>query len=136
MSEEREWKLGAHHARFEAPDTLWLKVQGPITHEAASWVMSLFRELGSQGAFIVVADVAGNTTIDAEGRRYLSEHLEPEWFVAIIYIGARLIHRAAAKGIGLVYALIGKRTNPVYFVSSEAEARETIARLRTTDPAC
>jgi hypothetical protein len=62
--------------------------------------------------------------------------MDPEWFVAIIYIGARLIHRAAAQGIGLVYALLGKRTNPVYFVSSEAEARDIIAWLRANPPAC
>jgi hypothetical protein len=136
MSEQREWKLGAHRARFEAPDTLWMKFQGPISHEACTWVVSLFRELGDQRALIVVADVAENTTMDAEGRRYASEHLEPEWFVAIIYIGARLIHRAAAKGIALVYALLGKKVTPVYFVATEAEAHDTIARLRTSGPAC
>ncbi len=135
MEEERAWKLDAHQARFEAPDTLWMKFQGPISLEASTWVVNVFRELGSQRAFIVAADVAGSTDIDPEGRRYASEHMEPDWFVAIIYIGARLIHRAAAQGIGLVYTLLGKRTNPVYFVSSEAEARDIIARLRANPPA-
>jgi hypothetical protein len=135
MEEERAWKLDAHQARFEAPDTLWMKFQGPISLEASTWVVNVFRELGSQRAFIVAADVAGSTDIDPEGRRYASEHMEPDWFVAIIYIGARLIHRAAAQGIGLVYSLLGKRTNPVYFVSSEAEARDIIAQLRANPPA-
>ncbi|WP_309896456.1 hypothetical protein [Archangium sp.] len=135
MAEEREWKQAAHQARFEAPDTVWMKLQGPVSYESLTWIVSLFRELGSQRAFIVVADMTHSTDIDPEGRRYASEHMEPEWFVAIIYIGARLIHRAAAQGIGLVYALLGKKTNPVYFVSSEAEARDIIARLRANPPA-
>jgi hypothetical protein len=135
MEEEREWKQAAHRARFEEPDTLWLKFQGPISFENSTWVVNLFQELGSQRAFIVAADMAESTDIDQEGRRYASEHMDPEWFVAIIYIGARLIHRAAAQGIGLVYALIGKKANPVYFVSSEAEARDVIARIRANPPA-
>jgi hypothetical protein len=72
MEHEREWNQGAHQARFEAPDTLWLKFQGPISFENSTWVVNLFRELGSQRALIVAADVAGSTDIDPEGRRYAS----------------------------------------------------------------
>jgi hypothetical protein len=135
MEEAREWKQETHQVRFEAPETLWMTWRGHLSAEACKWVVDLFQELGSQRALIVVADMTEHTTVDAEGRRYLSEHMEPEWFVAIIYIGARLIHRAAAQGIGLVYALLGKKTSPVYFVASEAEARDTIAWLRTHPPA-
>jgi hypothetical protein len=79
----------------------------------------------------MVADVTENTSLDAEGRRYASEHTDPEWFSSIIYVGARLIHRAAAKGIQLVHNLLGKRHSPVYFASTPAEARDLIARLRS-----
>ncbi|HLM47685.1 MAG TPA: hypothetical protein VK458_27720 [Myxococcaceae bacterium] len=135
MSEQREWKLGAHQARFEAPNTLWMKFQGPISYEAYVWAVNILRELGGQQALIVVADMTENTTMDTEGQRYASEHIEPEWCEAVIYMGARLIHKAGAKGFELVYRLLGKKVPPVHFASTEAQARDTIARLRANPPA-
>jgi hypothetical protein len=133
--EQREWRQGTHLAWFEAPETLWMKYQGPLTYEDYIWTVKVMRELAQQRPLIVVADVTGNTTMDAEGQRYVSEHIEPEWFVAIIYMRARLIHKAGAKGIELVYRLLGKKVTPVHFASTEAQARETIARLRATETA-
>ncbi len=133
MSEPCEWKMGAHHARFEPPDTLWMKNQGPLSFEEFAWTVNLCRELGGQRTFILVVDVAEVTTMDPEGRRYASERMESEWFTAIIYVGARLIHRAAAKGIHLVQHLLGKKLAPLYFVASEEEARQLIAQLRTPE---
>lgn len=131
MSEPREWKLEAHQGRFEPPDTLWLKLQGSISRETFVWTVTLCRELGSQQALFVVADVTETNGMDPEGRRYASEHMESEWIAAVIYIGARLIHKAAAKGIGFVVQhLLGRKTTPVYFVSNEEEARDVLAQLR------
>ncbi len=135
MEEECEWKLGAHQARFEAPNTLWMKFQGHLSYEDYIWATKLLQELGEQRSLIVVADMTGSTTMDSEGQRYASEHIEPEWCEAIIYMGARLIHKAAAMGFELVYRLLGKKVTPVHFASSDAEARATIARLRSTHPA-
>ena len=135
MAEEREWKRGAQQARLEAPDMLWMEFQGPVSYECCAWAVNLLRELAGQLPVIVVADVTGSTTMDPEGRRYASEHMEPEWFVAVIYIGARLIHRAVDKGISLVQYLRGMKAPPVYFASNEVEARDLIARLRANPPA-
>jgi hypothetical protein len=78
----------------------------------------------------VVADVKEMGTVEPEGLRYVSEHLAREWFSGVIYIRARLLHRALAKGIDLVQRMLGKESGPVYFVSTEEEARNTIAQLR------
>jgi hypothetical protein len=130
LSEPREWKMGAHEARFEPPDILWMKYRGPISLDEITWAMGRIREQAAQRALFVVADVTENTSLEPEARRYASERIDPEDFTVVIYIGARLIHKAAAKGIAFVQFLLGRKTTPVYFVSSEAEARDTIARLR------
>jgi hypothetical protein len=135
MAEEREWKRGAHRARLEAPDMLWMEYQGPVSYECCTWAVNLLRELAGQRPVILIVDLTGSTTVDPEGRRYASEHVDAEWFVAVIYIGARLIHRAAVKGITLVQYLRGMQAPTVYFASNEAEVRDTIARLRATQPA-
>lgn len=130
MSEPCEWKMGAHQARFESPDIVWMKIQGPLSFEEIAWTVHVCREVGGQRPCILVTDLTEGTTMDPEGQRYASEHMESEWFVAIIYIGARLIHKAAAKSIHFVQHLLGKKVTPVYFVSTEAEARHTLSQLR------
>jgi len=132
MLEHQEWKQGDQSVRFEPPDMLWVRFRGTVSFEESRWLVSRFQELGSQQALFVVADMRENTGYDLEGRRYASENMESEWFSGIIYIGARLIHKAAAKGLALVLRLRGKPTVPVYFVSSDEEARHLRARLRTT----
>ncbi len=132
MLEHCEWRKGDQAARFEPPDMLWIKFRGTVSFEEAKWRVGRFQELGSQQELFVVADMTENSGYDVEGRRYASENIEPEWFSAIVYLGARLIHKAAAKGIALVQRLRGKPTTPVYFVASEEEARHLLARLRST----
>lgn len=131
MSEHREWKSGNQAARFEPPDVLWIRFRGTISFEDAKWLVSLFQELGSQQAIFVVADMTENVSSDVEGRRYASERMEPEWFAGIIYLRARLIHKAAAKGLSLVQHLRGKPTSPVHFASTEEEARNIVVRLKS-----
>ncbi|HEX8437714.1 hypothetical protein [Archangium sp.] len=106
--------------------------QGPLSLEDYTWTVKLCRELGQQQAFILVTDVTELTASDPEGQRYASEHMEPEWFVAIIYVGARLIHKAGAKGIRFVQQLLGRKPTPLYFAANEAEARRIISQLRST----
>lgn len=132
MSEHREWKRGNQSARFEAPDILWVTFRGTVSLEEARWMVGLFQELGRQQELFVVADMTENTGGDLEGRRYASERMEPEWFAGVIYLGARLIHKAAAKGISLVQCLRGKPSTAVYFASSEEEARNIVVRLRSS----
>jgi hypothetical protein len=130
MQEPCEWKLGGHHVRFEPPDVLWMTFRGGISYEESVWTSKLLQELGSQRPLFIAADLSESTSLDPEGRRYVSEHTIPEWFVGIIYIKARVIHKAAATGISLVQRLLGREPTPLYFVATEEEARHTIARLK------
>jgi hypothetical protein len=122
--------MGEQYARFDPPDILWMKYRGIVSFEEAKWMVALCQELGSQRPLFVVADMTENSGYDTEGRRYASERMESEWFVCIIYVGARLIHKGAAKGIGLVQRLVGKKTTPLVFVSNEQEARTTLEQLK------
>jgi hypothetical protein len=134
MSEPREWRKGEHRVHFEPPDVLWMKYRGFVNLEEAKWIVGFCQEIEQRQTFIVVADVSDNMSFDPEARRYVSEHFLSEHLVAVIYIGARLIHKAAAKGISLVHkVLLGREVTPVYFVANEAEARYTLAQLRSSE---
>ncbi|HZI08598.1 MAG TPA: hypothetical protein VEZ71_31570, partial [Archangium sp.] len=80
--------------------------------------------------FISIVDLSETLTVSEESRRYLSENLQPEWFAGVIFIRARLLHKAVATGISLVQRLAGKNVTPPHFVFTEAEARALAAQLR------
>jgi hypothetical protein len=134
MSKAREWKVGDTSVRFEPPELVWVHTRGRASLQDAIQLVEIYRELGQQHPILIVSDLSGATTLDMEGGRYLSEHVEPAWILGTIYIGARLLHRAVAKGIALAVHLAGRAEasalTRVHFVASEAEARELVARLR------
>jgi hypothetical protein len=134
MSEQREWKVGDTTVRFEPPELVWVHTRGRATLEDAVRLVDIYRELGQQQPFLIVSDLSEATTLELEGGRYLSEHVQPEWILGCVYIGARLLHRAVSKGIALAAHLTGRTEASalakVHFVSSEAQAHELIARLR------
>jgi len=131
----REWKFASNHVQLKMPDVLWHKVQGVTTLEDAVQLMEIYREVATQQPFFLVTDLSEATTLTDKARRYASEHLRPEWFVGSIYIGARLLHRAVAKGLALIHHLTGRTdatvTSVVHFVNTEAEAWALIDQLRT-----
>ncbi|MCY1082940.1 hypothetical protein [Archangium lansingense] len=134
MAEQREWKVGDSTLRFEPPDLVLVHTRGQATLEDAVSMVDIYRELGQQRPFFLVADLSEATTLDVEGGHHLSLHVRPEWILGTFYIGARLLHRALTKGIALAAHLSGRADasvlNKVHFVASEAEARELIARMR------
>ena len=134
MSEQREWKVGDTTVRFEPPELVWVHTRGRATLEDAVRLVDIYRELGQQQPFLIVSDLSEATTLELEGGRYLSEHVQPEWIQATIYIGARLLHKAISKGIALAAHLTGRTEASalakVHFVSSETQARDLISRLR------
>ncbi|HEX5747279.1 MAG TPA: hypothetical protein VFZ09_13635 [Archangium sp.] len=134
MSKLREWKVGDNTVRFEPPELVWVHTRGEATLDDAIQLVELYRELGQQRPFLIVSDLSEATTLDVEGGSYLSKHVQPKWILGTIYIRARLLHRAVARGIALAAHLAGRAEasalTRVHFVSSEAEARELVARLR------
>lgn len=134
MSEQREWKVGDTTVRFEPPELVWVHTRGRATYEDAPRMVEIYRELGQRRPILIVADLSEATTLDVQGGRYLSLHVDPTWILGTIYIGARLLHRAVSKGIALAAHLSGRADESaltkVRFASSQTEAREFIARMR------
>jgi hypothetical protein len=130
MSDVREWKLDSHSLRFEPPDILFHKVWGSASLKDCREFMAIYRELGSRVPVFAVVDMSEAARIEEDARRYVSENLQTEWFAGVIYVRARLVHKAVAKGITIFLRLIGKPSVDPHFVSTEEEARDLIARLR------
>ncbi len=134
MENQREWTLGAQKLRFEPPDTLWVTFQGRLSLEEVRLLVDCYRELGRAGPFFLVGDLREGGRVDREIQRYFSEHGDTAWVHANIFIGARLAHKAAAKGIFLAAWLTGRtetsEVSKVHFVSTPDEASALVARLR------
>lgn len=134
MSESREWKVGGTTVRFEPPELVWVHTRGRASLEDAIQLVDIYRELGQHRPILIIGDLSEATTLDLEGGRYLSEHVQPEWILGTIYIGARLLHRAVSKGIALAAHLAGRTEasalTRVQFAASEVQARELIAGVR------
>jgi hypothetical protein len=134
MASQQEWTIGAQQVRFESPDILWVRFQGRLSLEEAIGLVDLYRELGTSSPFFLVGDMREADRVDPEVQRYLSEQAAPAWVHANIFIGARLTHKAVARGIFLAAWLTGRsETNElakVHFVSSHAEASALVAQLR------
>ncbi|QRO01250.1 hypothetical protein JRI60_20585 [Archangium violaceum] len=130
----REWMVGDHIFRFEPPDVIWATYHGPLTLEHATRVMGIFQELREFHPLIVVSVMKDAGRLDPEAGRYFSEKIPSEWSLGTIYIGARLLHRALAKGIALAAQLTGhgdgRGAERLLFVSTFEQAHEAIAQLR------
>jgi hypothetical protein len=102
--------------------------------EETKRLVDVYREVGASGPFFLVADLSEVTRISEETRHYLSEHAEPSLFLGVIYVGARLLHRAVAKGLIVAAWLLGRAEKSdlsrVYFASTHTEAQALLARLR------
>jgi hypothetical protein len=134
MTAHRVWKIGTHDAYMEPPNLLRLRFRGATTLEDCIRLTELYQEVSRQQPFILVADMREGTTSDVEGRRYISEHFQSEWFVDAIFIGSRLVNKASLKGLALVNHQAGSDSNPwerFHFVSTEEEARALLGRLHT-----
>jgi hypothetical protein len=129
-STPREWRFGSTHIWFEPPDILWHKSRGVTPLAECMAYMEVYRELGSKEPFFSVVDMTEAGTLEEECRRYVSEAAQTEWFKGIIYIRARLLHKAIATSIGVFHRLIGRPTLDAHFVATEEEARAIIARIR------
>src|SRR5690348_15328829 len=125
MEDPREWRLGANVFRFEPPDLLWAELHGETSLEQTRGQVEIYRELGTSRPFFLVVDVRDAVPLAQEPRRYISENAEAGWVLAVIYVGARLSHKAVARGIMLAAHLTGRADKSalakVHFVSTHGE---------------
>ncbi len=129
----REWIIGTHHLRFEAPDVIWATFRGACSHEQALAIVKVYRQLGTLQPFFILNDMEHAEGMDAESRRHMSENLQGEWMLGVIFFKARLLHRALAQGLILAAAMFhteNPSTPDVHFVSSREDAVELLTRLR------
>ncbi len=129
-SVQREWRIGATHIWFEPPDLVWHKSRGVTPLEECTAYVEVYRELAAQGPYFSVVDMSEAGRMEDETRRYLSEAVQTEWLKGVIYIRARLLHKAIATSIGVFHRLMGRPTLDAHFVSTEEEARALIVRMR------
>jgi len=130
----REWMVGSHIFRFEPPDVLWATYHGPLTLEHATHIVGIYQEMREAHPLITVSVMKDAGRLDPEAGRYFSEKVPSEWSLGTIYIGARLLHRALAKGISLAAQITGhgdtRSAERLHFVSTFEQAHEVIAQLR------
>ncbi len=133
-SSRREWEIERNTLRFEPPDLLWIEFRGVTTLEGARRIVDLYRELGESRPFFMVADMKEAEPLDPETGRYISEHVQSKWVQGIVYIRARLVHKALARGIVLA-AQLNQRADEsaltkIHFVSTKEQADDLLAQLR------
>ncbi len=135
---QTEWTIGKSTFRFEAPDLLWVKHQGDCSLDDAIQMVNLYRELGTAQPFFILGDLEEAKGMDPEARRYVSEHVRPEWLLGVIYFKTRLLHKALAKGLLLAAEMARSQEDPpqtkVHFVSTRDKARELVTQLRARSP--
>ncbi|WP_224245476.1 hypothetical protein [Hyalangium gracile] len=129
MAVRREWTIGSHRAHFEEPDLLVMKYNGKFNLEEARLVVELYREVGTQRPFFLLADITG-AEIASDARKHLTDQIKPEWFRGIVYAGASPVMRAVGKAMAVTFYFTGKWSTPFEFTATAEEARALIARLR------
>jgi len=134
MERKREWTIGASVLRFEPPDLVLADFRGTLTVEDIARMMDVYRELNRSGPFFMVADLRALDTLSEEVRRYFSENVDSKWIHAVIYVGARLVQKAAVKGLLVASWLLGRteksELSKIHFASTHPQALELLARLR------
>ncbi|WP_426755902.1 STAS/SEC14 domain-containing protein [Myxococcus sp. Y35] len=126
----QEWKCGAHRAHFEEPDTLVAVFSGLINLDEVKQTVSLYEETARQkGQYYLIADI-GRSSLEAAGRRYMSEKARSDWYHAILYVGADIVMQTFVKAIALALLFTGKSTFETVFVKTQDEARAWIAQHR------
>jgi hypothetical protein len=128
MGSKREWVCGTYRAYFEEPDRLIVHA-GPTSHEAAQFMVELYRELSTERPFHLLVTVAG-APLTMEARSYFRQHLRQEWFRSVFFIGAGMVERAMGKALYAGGVFIRGWTAAIHYVETEAEARAGVALLR------
>jgi hypothetical protein len=131
MAQPREWSIGTHHAWFEPPDVLWMKIRGETSLEDAITILEVYRQASGQHPIFLVTDLSEATSIDLKARDHLSWNTRMEWFHGSIYIGAGVMQRAVAGSMTFLHSITGKPAPAQHFVCTEDEARALIAQERS-----
>ena len=130
------WTIGRHTFRWEAPDLLWVKLDGDCTLEQAREMVGIYGSLGEQRAYFILADASSAGALEPEARRHMSERMRPEWFQGVVFYNTRLLHRAMARGLILAAELLHATPGNsimrerLHFVANQHQSHDLLAQLR------
>ncbi|MFB1480653.1 STAS/SEC14 domain-containing protein [Corallococcus sp. RDP092CA] len=134
MAVLREWVFGTQHVSLESSDILWAKVQGTFSEEDVRALVGVFRELGAGPDrplyFVVDLRDSGPEGLAVAPRKYLAEHMRPNWFHAVVFFGARRTHRAVLQALVVALQFVDDTKLEAEFVDTEAQARAWLAAHR------
>lgn len=133
MTLRREWSSAEFRGYFEAPDLLLATFTGDVDLETARQASEMYREAAASGPCFAILDITGSS-ISAEAREHFIQALGPEWFRAVIYVGAGVVQRTMTKAMMLAFYFTGKWKPEFHFADSEAEARALVEALREKSP--
>ncbi|MDC0712472.1 hypothetical protein POL68_28680 [Stigmatella sp. ncwal1] len=129
MNVLKEWTVGTHHFRREAPDLLWCTYKGPTRASDIERFVTVAREMAANDRVFVVSDIR-LSTIEKDARELLSQSLRPEWLRGLVYVGADALQKAVVKAMMIALYFTGKCKVDIEFARSEEEARDIISRIR------
>lgn len=133
-----EWRIGRHVFRQEAGDLLCVRLEGSNSLEESIQMVHVYRTLGEQQPYFVLADLETAEKMDSEARRFMSENMQAEWFLGFIFYNTRLVHRALARGLIIAAELFhavpqSRISQRLHFVSTQDQAHALLAQLRVAD---
>lgn len=134
MAVLREWVFGTQRVSLESSDILWAKVRGTFSEKNVRELVDVFRELGAgpDKPLYFVADLsdAGPEGLSVAPRKYLAEHVRPNWFRGVVFIAAKRMHREVLQALVVALQFIDNTKLEAEFVDSEAQARAWVEAHR------
>ncbi|MFY1829471.1 STAS/SEC14 domain-containing protein [Myxococcus fulvus] len=127
--QQQEWKFGAHQIRHEQQDVLVAVFSGMLNLDDMKRAVEIYSQVAKAGPYFMIADI-GNSQLQAEARRYLSDNSKPEWFKGCVYVGADMVQQTFGKVISLGMFLTGKTEFKTEFVKTMDEARAWVEQQR------
>ncbi len=133
-AQTREWPpIGKHTTTFEEPDTIFMRLVGPVSEEEGLEVNRRHYEMGlGRDTVFYLIDLAELDSIHPEVRRQAGKTLKNLPVRSAFVFGAPLKAQVAAKLILTAMNLVKKSEDKidVNFYDTEHQAREALAQRR------
>ncbi|RKH05013.1 STAS/SEC14 domain-containing protein [Corallococcus praedator] len=118
---------------LESSDVLWATIRGTFSEEEVHQLMGVLQELHAQlgGPFYLVVDLGSSmgpmtdgTALPLAPRKYLAEHVRPEWFRAVVFFGGKRSQREVLRALVVALQFTGRTRLNACFLETRKEARE------------
>lgn len=139
MAALREWVFGAQRVSLESSDVLWATIRGSFSQEEVRQLMDVLQERYAElgGPFYLVVDLGSSmgpmtdgTALPLAPRKYLAQHVRPEWFRAVIFFGGKRSQREVLRALVVALQFTGRTKLNARFLETRKEAREWLEANR------